>query len=141
MPYVGGGEQVINLTPFLGNARWELEFNIAVFIPFGFYLAAVTSRRGLPMKLLVTLVVSLLLEFMQFVLAIGRSDVTDLMMNVVGGAIGIVAYYLFAWMLRKRERVPTLVVCLLLTLFEFYMTISFIFFGQLDIGFMIVKLN
>jgi glycopeptide antibiotics resistance protein len=40
-PFAGdGSERAVNLLPFNGNTRWELVFNIAVFMPFGFYLAA-----------------------------------------------------------------------------------------------------
>jgi hypothetical protein len=37
VPSIGGGaERTINLLPFSGNKQWELQFNIAVFVSFGF---------------------------------------------------------------------------------------------------------
>ncbi|MDR1796603.1 MAG: VanZ family protein [Clostridiales Family XIII bacterium] len=40
-PFVGdGSERAINLLPLRGNTMWEMQFNVAIFMPFGFYLAA-----------------------------------------------------------------------------------------------------
>jgi len=117
-----------------------LRFNIAVFAPFGFYIAA-ALRKTAPIKLiLLPPLVSLALEIIQFILAVGRSDVTDLLMNTLGGWIGIAAFFVLAWLFRKRERVITLSVCILMTLFEVYMTVSFILTGQLNLGCMIIRL-
>jgi glycopeptide antibiotics resistance protein len=141
-PFIGdGSERAINLLPFNGNTRWELEFNIAVFVPLGFYLAA--AKRGLtPVKqILTTLMVSFLFEAVQYALAVGRSDVTDLLMNTLGGIVGIAAFYALSKLFGKHERKAALVVCILLTLLELYMTVSFIVFGQLLIGGMIIRLS
>jgi glycopeptide antibiotics resistance protein len=141
IPFIGdGSERVINLLPFNGNTRWELEFNIAVFMPFGFYLAAAIRKLTLPKLVLVTLAASLVLETIQFALAVGLSDVTDLLMNTIGGIIGVAAYFVLSKLLGKSGRKVTLAVCVLLTLLEVYMTISFILFGQLNIGFMIIRI-
>jgi glycopeptide antibiotics resistance protein len=140
LPFVGGGERVANLLPFNDNTTWELQFNIAVFAPFGFYVAASLRKLALPKLVLTTLLASLVLEIMQFVLAVGRSDVTDLLMNTFGGVVGIAAFYALAWFFRKRERVATLFACALMTLFEVYMTVSFIVLGQLNLGFMVIRL-
>jgi glycopeptide antibiotics resistance protein len=141
IPFIGdGSERTINLLPFNGNTRWELEFNVAVFMPFGFCLAAVMRKLTLPKLVLATLTASLVLETIQFALAVGRSDVTDLLMNIIGGVIGIAAHLVLSKLSGKNERKVTLAACVPLTLLEVYMTISFILFGQLNIGFMIIRI-
>ncbi|MDR0571017.1 MAG: VanZ family protein [Clostridiales Family XIII bacterium] len=79
MPSIGdGSERAINLLPFNGNTRWELEFNIAVFMPFGFYLAAAMRKLTAVKQILTTLLVSFLFEVVQFVLAVGHISFDDL---------------------------------------------------------------
>jgi glycopeptide antibiotics resistance protein len=140
VPYIGGQVRIINIVPFNNNTGWELQFNIAVFMPLGFYIAA-AMRKATPIKLvLMPLFVSLVLEILQFMLAIGRSDVTDLLMNTLGGWIGIAAFLVLARLFRKYKHIAALLVCILMTLFEVYMTVSFAFFGFLDLGYMIIRL-
>lgn len=39
VPFIGDGTQrIINLVPFHGNTRWEMQFNVLLFVPFGFLL-------------------------------------------------------------------------------------------------------
>ncbi|MDR2501897.1 MAG: VanZ family protein [Oscillospiraceae bacterium] len=141
MPFVGGGsERAVNLLPFNGNTRWELEFNIAVFVPFGFYLAAAKHGLTFIKQILTTLLVSFAFEAIQLILAVGRSDVTDLLMNTLGGIVGIAAFYALSKLFGKHERKAALVICILLSLLELYMAVSFIMFGQLYIGGMIIRL-
>lgn len=140
-PFIGDGtERTINLLPFNGNTSWEMQFNIAVFIPFGFYLAAAKQKLSLIKQASTILLASVFLEAVQFILAIGRSDITDLLMNTLGGVIGFSVFNMLANLFGKNERKVTLVICVLLTLLELYMAVSFILFGQLNIGFMIIRI-
>jgi glycopeptide antibiotics resistance protein len=109
-------------------------------MPFGFYLAAAMRKLTLLKLVLATLAASLVLETIQFALAVGRSDVTDLLMNTIGGVIGISAYFVLLKPLGKNGRKVTFAVCVLLTVLEVYTAISIIIFGQLNIGFMIIRI-
>ncbi|MDR0840862.1 MAG: VanZ family protein [Christensenellaceae bacterium] len=142
LPFWGDGTlRALNLLPLNGNARWELQFNIAVFVPLGFYISAIKPNWPLLKRVLAALLTSFLLEAVQFALAIGRSDITDLLMNTLGGIVGITAFCALAKLLGKHARKAIFVVCVLLTLLTLYMTVSFIRFGQLNIGFMIIKMS
>lgn len=86
----------INLIPFAGslivNGKVdvsEILLNIIAFIPFGVYLAMLKPKWNFIQKVLPTLSVSLLYEVLQFIFAIGGSDITDLLGNTLGGIIGI----------------------------------------------------
>jgi glycopeptide antibiotics resistance protein len=136
----GGTQRTINLLPLSGNTSWELQFNIAVFIPFGFYLSACSSKPQFIRLIVTTILVSFAFEVLQFALAIGRSDITDLLMNTLGSIIGIAAYYILPKLFGRNEQRATFIVCVLLTLLVLYMTVSFIIFGQLNLGFMILRL-
>jgi len=140
-PFIGNETQrAINLLPFNNNTTWEMQFNIAVFMPLGFYLAAYKKDWKLIKLIAVIILISFMLEAVQFVLAIGVSDVTDLMLNTIGGIFGIMVYYFIARLFKGKERIAALVFCIILTLIELYMTVSFIVFGYMNIGFMIIRL-
>lgn len=139
-PFIGDGTQrTINLLTF-NNTWWEMQFNIAVFIPFGFYLSAAKEELKLMKQIMKAFLFSLALEVMQFILAIGRSDITDLLMNTLGGFIGIAALYVCSKLFGNYRRQAALVTCVMLTLLEVYMAVSFILFGQLNLGYMIIRL-
>ncbi|BAH05485.1 VanZ family protein [Clostridium kluyveri] len=89
----------INLIPFhesvIVNNRIEFSEiyqNLFVFIPFGLYISMLKSNWSFLKKIVPIASVSLLYELLQFIFAIGASDITDLIGNIVGGIIGIIIY-------------------------------------------------
>lgn len=96
LPYAGGGALgEVNLVPYIGtrghggSAPLEVAFNVILFVPFGVFLSLLT-RSWQWWKYLVVLVgVSFAFEATQYVLAIGRSDITDVINNTLGGMLGV----------------------------------------------------
>lgn len=85
----------LELTPFnygetiSGNyPQFESILNVLIFVPFGFLLSKITQKNFFK-KLLIIFFVSLCFEIIQYCLAIGVADVTDLITNTSGGLIGI----------------------------------------------------
>ena len=68
----------------------EVIYNILAFIPLGIYIHVFRVDLKLLRKCLVVFLISFIFEAIQFVFAIGVSDVTDLIGNTLGGFIGIV---------------------------------------------------
>ena len=88
------GIRSLNLIPFKGAmiTNGQINFsemidNILVFCPFGIYIGVLYRRWNLSEKVLSFFSVSLIYEVLQYVLAIGRSDITDVIMNTVGGIL------------------------------------------------------
>lgn len=86
---------VSKLIPADMQSRVELLANIIVFVPFGFFLAeflATRKRFGAWRRIgLVALAgfgLSLFIEFLQLVFKVGWFELTDLVMNTVGAAVG-----------------------------------------------------
>lgn len=79
----------------VGRALANIGGNIAIFVPFGVFLAYVAHRRPFHISLLWLLLTSLTLETIQYVFALGSSDIDDILLNFVGGAIGIGMYKWF----------------------------------------------
>ena len=89
----------LNLVPFgaslIVNGAVDVQeilYNGLVFLPFGLYLGMLQPRRSWWKSLLVMAGVSLAYETLQYLLAIGASDITDLLMNTAGGAVGLLVF-------------------------------------------------
>ncbi len=82
----------------------EVLENILVFIPMGIYIQMLCPKLNFLTKLMTVMGTSLLLETAQYVLAIGRTDITDLLTNTVGGLLGIIIYAMVAYLLGNKIR-------------------------------------
>ena len=99
----------INLIPFMGsvvvNGRIyinEIIDNILVFIPIGIYICMLKEDWSILRKISVGFFISLGIEVLQFILAIGATDITDLIGNTLGGIIGIGVFYLFSKVFKNK---------------------------------------
>jgi glycopeptide antibiotics resistance protein len=84
----------VNFVPFSnrsGSLAEEVD-NVLVFIPFGLLLSISFRRLTLGSKLLVVVGASVAAEGIQYIFAIGATDITDVIANTLGGLTGIVAY-------------------------------------------------
>ena len=86
----------LNLIPFAGYSQGlrEMIDNLVVFIPFGLLLGVVFKQTGFWQKLAFIFTFSIGVEIIQFVLAIGRTDITDVITNTLGGLVGLSLYRL-----------------------------------------------
>jgi glycopeptide antibiotics resistance protein len=96
LPFVGPGAlRSIKLTPYLpsgaagASTPSEVVANVVLFVPFGLYLGLLAPRWPWWKAAAVFAGASLLLETMQYVFAVGSSDITDVIDNVAGGLVGI----------------------------------------------------
>ena len=90
----------INIVPFTEILRYEVgstQFylnvigNILVFLPFGYFVSSYIKATRVSHILLVTLITSFTIEFVQHY--IGRSfDIDDILLNVIGAIIGFLLY-------------------------------------------------
>ena len=66
--------------------------NILIFMPFGLYAGVLFKKWSFGKKVLLFFLTSLLLESLQFIFRVGTFDITDLINNTLGGAIGVLIY-------------------------------------------------
>ncbi|MBL4931186.1 VanZ family protein [Clostridium paridis] len=99
----------VNLIPFAGSVirnnqldYTEIILNIIVFMPFGLYLSMIKHNWSFCKKIITIAGVSLLFELLQFIFAIGGTDITDLISNTLGGAVGIGCYMVFSKILKEK---------------------------------------
>jgi glycopeptide antibiotics resistance protein len=140
VPFIGGTERVINLIPFSGNSGYEILFNLVLFVPLGFYVASVVKIHGVIKQILTVLAVSLVFEILQYLLAVGSSDITDLILNTLGGASGIIGFFMLKMLSGKHTDKMVLIAGGFITTVVLYCSVSFIVFGMLYIGSMMFRL-
>lgn len=99
----------INLIPFGGSVliNGEIDFdeiinNIIVFIPVGVYFSLLMGKKNTLKVIGSVLGISLIYEIIQFIFAIGASDITDLINNTLGGIIGILFVYVLSIALKDK---------------------------------------
>ena len=90
------GVRSVNLIPFWETAQLnggidfsEIINNVIVFIPCGIYISILCKDLQVYKKILLALMVTVIFEVLQYIFALGRSDITDVIGNTLGGALGI----------------------------------------------------
>ena len=99
---VPGSERSVNLIPFASIADYvggsaearrfafaNLAGNILVFVPLGAYVAFLRRRARIWSNVLIVAAVSVAVEVIQWAAAVGTSDVDDVILNTLGGLIGV----------------------------------------------------
>lgn len=95
VPWVGeAGERIIKLVPFVATARagastpFDVVVNLLLFVPFGLYLGLLAPSVRWWKAAATVAAASLTFEVTQYVLAVGSSDLTDVLVNTAGGVLG-----------------------------------------------------
>ncbi len=107
MEYISGSSE--NLKRF---AFGNVVGNVAIFVPFGIYLPLFKKDKRIITNLLFVFLVSLLVEIIQGFFGIGTSDIDDVILNCLGGWIGILGYNFLLFLLRDKKKVRTAITIL-----------------------------
>ena len=99
----------INFVPFyygeFNGSQFQLFdilYNMLVFVPAGVYFAALGKKKIIS-GIGGCFILSLSFEVLQWVFAIGSSDITDLITNTAGGVVGTGIYFLLRKLSRGHE--------------------------------------
>ena len=120
----------LNLIPFVTYGQTgisETVSNFVTFIPFGLLLSLNFKKAALWRLLIVVFGFSVAVEALQFILAIGTTDVTDVVTNTFGGLVGIVLYRL-ANKIVKAEILDRIIIAVGLTLFVAFILLRLLVF-------------
>ncbi|MCD2347096.1 VanZ family protein [Clostridium guangxiense] len=79
--------------------------NIVIFVPLGTYLSLFKNNKRVITNLLFIFIVSLFVEIIQGLSGIGASDIDDIILNCLGGLIGILGYKFLLFILRDEKKV------------------------------------
>ncbi|MGI5891976.1 MAG: VanZ family protein [Bacillota bacterium] len=101
----------VNMLPYsqslVTNGRvnfFELVMNAVVFVPLGVYAGLLFRKWSWGKKSLLFAGVSFAFELLQFIFAMGRSDITDIINNFLGAVIGVLLYLLLGQLCKTKER-------------------------------------
>jgi len=115
-PIVHLHHRSLNLIPFAAPSRidgriiyGEMLFNCIFFIPFGLLLNVNFKKTGFLSKLVFILIFSICIELIQYIFAIGASDITDVITNTVGGFFGLILYDLSSRFI-KHEKLDGIII-------------------------------
>ena len=114
-----GSEHSLNLIPFATISHYLFndsaavkEFaignvigNIVAFVPLGAFLPVLRRPVGIWVNLLVVVCASVGVEIIQGVFGLGDSDIDDVILNTLGGLVGILFFALLCALLRRWSRV------------------------------------
>lgn len=92
----------------------------------GIYLQMLFPKSKFQTKLLMIAGTSLCLEIAQYVLAVGRTDITDLITNTAGGFLGLALYGIVNRLLKDRAKTDKL-------FFVIAVVVSVLFVGLLAV--------
>ena len=86
------------------NTLQQITLNLMILIPVGFFLCLIIkSRMKYFWALVISFVLTLLVEALQFVSRCGTFEVDDLINNMIGAVIGIAIYAVLKSLNIKRE--------------------------------------
>ncbi len=146
IPYIGSGNlRAIKLVPFAATATYgasaplEVIANLLLFVPFGLYLGMLAPRWSWWKVAGVAAVASLGLEVTQYLLALGSSDITDVIVNTAGALVGLVVIAVIRLWRGERTREVVTRHCVAGTLIALLVCgllfASSIQFGAQDLGY------
>ena len=115
----------MNLIPFarsmLQNGRIsisEIAYNALFFVPLGIYLSVLDITDRAWKRVMTGFLASIAFEGAQYLFAIGASDITDVIMNTLGTALGV----LIGIKLKQKEEL----ICTLLLIAELLLLAGYI---------------
>jgi glycopeptide antibiotics resistance protein len=89
----------VNLIPFGGKFTSggridiaEIIMNVIIFLPLGIYAGVLFKRWTFGKKVFFFILVSFLIEGVQYIFKIGAFDITDVINNFSGGIIGLLIF-------------------------------------------------
>ncbi len=119
----------LNLNPFNAplktNGRinfGEMIDNVIIFIPFGLFFSVNFKKARFLPKLAIIFGFSIVCELIQYIFAIGATDILDVITNTLGGFLGLELYNLLNKFVnnKKLDRVIIFVGILLLLILIYY---------------------
>ncbi|MGV3024555.1 VanZ family protein [Clostridium thermobutyricum] len=104
----------INLIPFndvINGSYNSLDIwgNVILFIPLGIYISIFFKKSKVYKNIIKIAGISLIFELFQYILAIGASDISDIITNTFGGIIGITIYLIIKKILKQDDKVKTFI--------------------------------
>lgn len=76
--------------------------NIVLFFPLGIYFTLFNPNKKLSINVAMVALVSIFVEIMQFLFKVGATDIDDVILNTLGGLIGVLIFKLLNKILKQK---------------------------------------
>ena len=86
--------------------------NIGLFIPLGIYLQLLKRDKRMFINIFFVLLVSFSVEIIQFIFGIGATDIDDILLNCLGGIIGISCYRFLLVFIKEDNKIRNIITIL-----------------------------
>ena len=83
--------------------------NIILFVPLGVYLPLFVREKSILKNVFWILLISTSAEILQFVFKVGATDIDDVILNGLGGFLGIIAYRILCSLFVDAHKVKVVV--------------------------------
>ena len=119
----------VNVVPFISSWKYfqsdasikvilmNLAGNIGIFVPMGLFMQMIGKNKGIMRALLCVALISFGFEVVQYAFGLGASDIDDIILNTIGGLIGIFIYRILAKVIgTKHLSLACIIFCVMLGL-------------------------
>ena len=102
--------------------------NILIFVPAGIYAMILRKKSSIFKAFLTLFLMSLSVEVIQYTFRIGAGDIDDVILNSLGGIIGILIYCLLKRVFKTKEKVKKILTILSLCVGVFIFILATLLF-------------
>lgn len=82
--------------------------NLCLFIPFGIYLLHFYKNHKAIHYIIMIVLTSIAIELIQYILSLGATDIDDVILNSLGGVIGVLLYRMIDALMKDKQKVKSL---------------------------------
>ena len=83
--------------------------NVLMFLPLGIYLSLHSATKSIAKILCYIFFFSLFIEVIQYIFALGVTDIDDIFLNLIGGLIGIIIYKIAKLFLKNDIKIKNFI--------------------------------
>ncbi len=94
----------------------EIIYNGLAFLPFGIYISMLGKKKTFLQLIVPIILTSLFFEVIQYIFALGASDITDVIANTIGGIAGLGIYFMFHKICKENTHKVMNAIALFLTI-------------------------
>ena len=102
-------------SPKFGFSIENIIGNILLFLPMGIYLNVITDRNRLSLTIII--LISIIVEIIQYLFKFGILDIDDIILNSIGGFIGIKAYNFLLTKFKTRDKIKRITIAASIMIF------------------------
>lgn len=106
---------ILIASPKFGFSIENIIGNILLFLPMGLYLNVIADRNRLSLAIII--LTSILVEVIQYLFNVGVLDIDDIILNSIGGFMGIKTYNFLLTKFKTRDKIKRITVAASIMIF------------------------